>query len=110
MERLLTLKCPRCEAAFLDFNGCFALTCHRCACAFCAYCLQNCGDDAHRHVARCGRNPSSDVFGTVEQFEASQRQRRQEMVRSYLSELEPTLRARVVQACQQDFQDLQVHV
>ena len=44
-ERILTLKCPRagCEAAFVDFNGCFALTCHRCHCGFCAYCLQDCG-------------------------------------------------------------------
>ena len=43
IEEILTLKCPRCEAAFVDFNGCFALTCHRCACGFCAHCLQDCG-------------------------------------------------------------------
>ena len=36
----------------LPFNGCFALTCSRqgCGCGFCAYCLQDCGGDAHAHV------------------------------------------------------------
>ena len=39
--------------AFLDFEGCFALKCLSCDCGFCAYCLQNCGNDAraHEHVA-----------------------------------------------------------
>ena len=27
VERILTLACPRCGQAFLDFNGCIALTC-----------------------------------------------------------------------------------
>ncbi len=26
-EEILTLRCPRCRAAFLDFDGCFSLTC-----------------------------------------------------------------------------------
>eukprot|EP01047_Picozoa_sp_COSAG01_P082414 COSAG01_NODE_16820_length_1201_cov_1.062613_1_plen_53_part_10 len=34
VEELLTLKCPReaCRQAFIDFTGCFALTCGRCGC------------------------------------------------------------------------------
>ena len=34
-------RCPRrdCQQAFVDFEGCFALTCSRCTNAFCAYCL-----------------------------------------------------------------------
>jgi serine/threonine protein kinase len=51
IEEILTLKCPRCEAAFVDFNGCFALTCHRCACGFCAHCLQDCGQVSTGDVA-----------------------------------------------------------
>ena len=39
---LLTDACPRCKQAFLDFNGCCALTCSRCPCGFCAWCLQVC--------------------------------------------------------------------
>ncbi len=30
VEDILTLKCPRCAQAFLDFNGCMALTCGNC--------------------------------------------------------------------------------
>eukprot|EP01094_Clydonella_sp_ATCC50884_P009940 TRINITY_DN1947_c1_g1_i2.p1 TRINITY_DN1947_c1_g1~~TRINITY_DN1947_c1_g1_i2.p1 ORF type:complete len:1659 (-),score=227.61 TRINITY_DN1947_c1_g1_i2:219-4466(-) len=52
-EDLLTLHCPRCKAAFLDFTGCMALVCSACPCGFCAWCLTDCGDDAHRHVSKC---------------------------------------------------------
>ena len=54
-EEILTIRCPRCKQAFVDFTGCFALKCSRnnCACAFCAYCLKDCGHDAHAHVRIC---------------------------------------------------------
>jgi hypothetical protein len=35
-EHILTLHCPECAMAFLDFTNCFALWCARCDCAFCA--------------------------------------------------------------------------
>ena len=109
LERLLTLKCPRCDAAFLDFNGCFALTCHRCNCGFCAYCLHDCGADAHRHVANCASNtaPGRNVFGEMADFEAAQRTRRQRLVEQYLATIEDAdMRARLVAACAQEFADL----
>ena len=39
-EKILTLTCPRCSQAFLDFDGCMALKCSRvgCGCGFCAIC------------------------------------------------------------------------
>jgi protein-arginine kinase activator protein McsA len=48
----LNLRCPRCEAAFHDYDGCNALTCSipECRAAFCAICLIDCGNDAHGHV------------------------------------------------------------
>lgn len=49
-EAILVLRCPRCEAPFNDFVGCFALTCPQCRCGICAWCLNDCGDDAHKHV------------------------------------------------------------
>ena len=54
VERILTLSCPRCKQAFVDFNGCLALTCSRagCGCGFCAICQEDCGNDAHAHVGR----------------------------------------------------------
>ncbi|KAJ1615918.1 hypothetical protein T492DRAFT_1109982, partial [Pavlovales sp. CCMP2436] len=57
-ERILTLACPRC------FSGC----------SFCAYCLEDCGDNAHahRHV-----------------FEQKQRARRERMLLKFLDEQFP---------------------
>ncbi|KAL3823281.1 hypothetical protein ACHAXA_003429 [Cyclostephanos tholiformis] len=48
----LNLKCPRCQTAFLDYEGCNALKCgvSGCQAAFCAICLKDCGSDAHPHV------------------------------------------------------------
>ena len=106
-ERLLVLKCPRCEAAFLDFEGCFALTCHRCRCGFCAYCLADCGNDAHQHVPRCPNNlRRGDVYGDMLTFERAQQQRRQRMVREYLATVDQDIIERVIAACVRDFADL----
>jgi hypothetical protein len=57
-EEILQMKCPRagCRRAFLDFEGCFAISCSACPCKFCGWCLQDCGDgDAHPHVRGCGK-------------------------------------------------------
>ena len=94
IEAILTLCCPRCKQAFLDFDGCFALSCSRCSAGFCAYCLADCGRDAHQHVGTCpegqaslkatkggganrriGGHPAT-VYGTKEAFETSQKRRR----------------------------------
>jgi hypothetical protein len=52
IEKILTLACPRCHQAFLDWNGCLALSCSRagCGCGFCGLCQEDCGGDAHGHV------------------------------------------------------------
>lgn len=39
-ERILNTSCPRCGTVFLEFDGCAALRCRACPCAFCAWCLQ----------------------------------------------------------------------
>jgi hypothetical protein len=60
-EDVLTLKCPRpdCRQAYVDFDGCAALTCSRCPCKFCGWCLEDCGDgDAHPHVRACKIKPA----------------------------------------------------
>lgn len=60
IEEVLTLRCPRCQAAFLDFEGCLALTCSRCSCnaRFCGVCMRECGDEtsAHAHIKVCTHN------------------------------------------------------
>ena len=109
-ERILTLHCPRCEAAFLDFNGCFALTCHRCRAGFCAYCLMDCGADAHAHVVQCPHRLQEGYGGDQAQFAQAQRERRQRMVREYLGTVGADIRARVMAACQRDFDDLELRI
>ena len=52
IERHLYLKCPRCAFKFDDYQGCNALQCGKCGAGFCAECLSDCGQDAHRHVAQ----------------------------------------------------------
>jgi hypothetical protein len=78
IEEILELRCPRCKLVFYDFNDCFALTCDGCGCGFCAYCLKDCGQDAHRHVAQCDMNraPGRDVYGTQDLFLAHHRERK----------------------------------
>ena len=111
VEDLLTLKCPRegCRQAFLDFDGCFALSCSKCGCGFCAWCLEDCGRDAHAHVANCevGREQNGrDYYGTEDQFVACQKERRQHSVRDFLRTLTDAVRVGVIRQVQPDLKDL----
>jgi len=86
-ENILTLKCPRaqCGRAFLDYAGCMALTCS-CGCGFCAWCLQDCGGDAHAHVLTCPRNLLPKSYGgSHDQFQTVHRERVRPLVLQYLA-------------------------
>lgn len=74
IDTVLTLSCPLCRAAFLDYNGCMALTCSRpgCNCKFCAICLKDCGADAHGHVAACKYNSARNLFASAESWKEMQ--------------------------------------
>ncbi|GKY91871.1 hypothetical protein MPSEU_000158700 [Mayamaea pseudoterrestris] len=37
IDEILTLRCPRCQQAFFDFDGCFAIRCGVCPCSFCEF-------------------------------------------------------------------------
>ncbi len=92
---LLEPSCPRCKRRFIDFEGCFALTCSGnggCGCGFCAYCLEDCGNDAHNHVAACPgrppRQPSGDMvhdryYGSEAEFKAAMKALSTRRVREY---------------------------
>ena len=87
VDNILTLKCPRsgCGMALLDFEGCFAITCGSCGCGFCAWCLKDCGDDAHQHVMACALNRNAGgIGGSFEDFEDTHRQRMGREVSKYL--------------------------
>jgi len=108
IEKILTLSCPRCTQAFIDFEGCCALTCSRCAAAFCAFCLEDCGADAHRHVAACRHNPQKDVFMSRDGFKQAQCVRRTRMLRDYLCMLNRDECALVIKECTVELQDLNI--
>lgn len=84
VENVLTLHCPRCSSAFLDYAGCDAVVCSKpgCGCCFCALCLADCGTDAHPHVLAAkhipGRQPS--YHSTQSQFNAFHMARRRKGV------------------------------
>lgn len=109
VEEVLTLKCPRCGQAFLDFVGCFALQCSRCPCGFCAWCgADSGGRNAHDHVRHCREKPpGADVFfGSFEQFEAAQRRRRRRILERYLPTLDADIRQYVLHEMRRDLADL----
>ena len=88
IERILTLACPRCSRAFLGFEECFAIKCSawvkddpNSCCQFCAYCLKDCGQDAHPHVLDNVCPGNRGLFQSVEVFEDVQRNRRERMLR-----------------------------
>ncbi|GMI06340.1 hypothetical protein TrLO_g12008 [Triparma laevis f. longispina] len=108
---MLTLYCPRCSKAFLDFVGCFSLKCSQstCGCSFCAVCLKDCGGDAHAHVKECCRGlqgMTDEYYGSFELFQKVQHSRRIKAVTAYLNGLEFDVAVKVVKACRVDFEDL----
>ena len=106
IEEILTLACPRCKQAFLDFEGCFALTCHACSCGFCGWCLANCGEDAHDHVSQCAaKQPDADEFyGTRDEFEGAQRSRQNALIHAYLQQHDASLRRDILEACKKELE------
>ena len=115
-EDILTLKCPRCKAAFVDFDGCFALSCAACPCKFCAGCLQDCGNDAHAHVSICRVCHSSGLmhgggyYGSFELFEKIHKTRCGQRVREFLER--PDMREiaeKVVEASRKELEGHKMH-
>lgn len=90
VEEVLTLHCPNptCRQVFVDFENCYALTCGKCKQAFCAWCLEACQKDAHRHVRQCIHNlhPGKEVYADPQLFHVAHRSRRQEAVYQYLQQ------------------------
>ena len=112
VDEILTLRCPRCHQAFLDFDGCFALTCSVCPCRFCGWCLTDCGTDAHDHVKSCpSKAPGADTyFGTKQQFAAAQTEKRRKQVSEFLNKLSPGDRNSTLASIRNDLADLGIQL
>merc|ERR1711939_937344 len=96
VEKILTLACPRCKQAFVDFSGCMALTCSRagCGCGFCALCQEDCGNDAHAHLGRgcpmarkLGVKPKEFYLASEAEWQTAQAKGRAIKLREYLDTL-----------------------
>jgi len=114
VERILTLRCPKCCVAFVDYDACAAVTCV-CGSYFCAKCFKICRNSGHchEHVKRCrgpalrngSRVPASEgLYVRREEFDRIWNQVQTAEVKDYLSDLDPEMRAAVVLAMRSDFQ------
>ena len=105
IEQIFSLACPRCGQVFMDFDGCFALTCSRpdCGCGFCAKCLKDCGKDAHGHVGRCDMYGARGFHGD---FDKVQKVRRTALFKEFLQKLPPAAATRLTEDCARDVEDL----
>jgi hypothetical protein len=109
IDEILTLCCPRCHQAFLDFEGCFALSCSVCPCRFCGWCLKDCGGDAHPHVALCPQKQNSDTyFGSKEEFERAQNNNRRIRLLEFLKGYPAEERENIENTIGQDLKDLKI--
>ncbi|KAK3267722.1 hypothetical protein CYMTET_23740, partial [Cymbomonas tetramitiformis] len=101
-QRILTNHCPRCDIAWVDYTGCDAVKCHNCNGAFCPFCQEDCGEDAHGHVAReCPLLPQDGRFfnGGMERLNHVVRERRLRDTAQYLARLEEAVFREVLEAC-----------
>ena len=109
IKEIMTLKCPRCILAFLNFDALRwnALV----ACHSCAYCLKICGgwDDDHQHVANCPHNMRRGKVSlpTPHIFDRAQKDRKMRVLKEFMSQMvEADLRNDVKQALLHDLRDL----
>ena len=103
-ERILTLRCPRCDQPYADFEGCCALTCETCHASFCAWChwtpevvpSTNSNEEAsqavHAHVAHCQDKPAEangdPFFAPMDVVERHWRKKKRQLVLEELEKLE----------------------
>jgi hypothetical protein len=111
VNEVLTLRCPRCKLAFLDYEGCAALTCaaSTCKAGFCAMCLKDCGADAHPHVPRCPENRSG-MYVPAAVFKEHHRKRQEVIINEKLKGLSAKTRGMLLEKIGKDLRDLRINV
>jgi len=111
VNEVLTLRCPRCKLAFLDYTGCAALTCasSTCKAGFCAMCLKDCGGDAHAHVPGCPEN-TSGMYVPAAVFKEHHRKRQERIINEKLKGLSAKTRGMLLEKIGKDLRDLGIIV
>eukprot|EP00042_Codosiga_hollandica_P055477 m.778823 g.778823 ORF g.778823 m.778823 type:complete len:722 (-) comp59124_c0_seq3:3874-6039(-) len=102
-DEILTLKCPTCNKAFLDFTGCWALQCSSCPTYFCGWCFKPGPGSraAHECAATCGipfASPTSryHVDNALVVFERHHLGRRSRELTTYLGTLRSEIQTAVL--------------
>ncbi len=111
INEVLTLRCPRCKLAFLDYVGCAALTCAAptCKAGFCAMCLKDCGADAHAHIVRCPEN-TTGMFVPEAVFKEHHRKRQEVIINEKFKRLSAKTRDLLLDKIGKDLRDLRINV
>jgi hypothetical protein len=114
VEDILTLRCPRseCGQAFVDFDGCMALTCSRCKAGICGKCFMEFGNDAHLHITRgeCTVDSSKLIFANDTYIRNVQRVYRTNKLNAYLRTLRPETASEVIRRCDKELRDLEINI
>jgi len=109
IDDIFTLKCPRCKLAFLDYDGCSAVTCGGCKAGFCSYCLEDCGADAHGHFyangSKCPKE-GGPIFVEHAQWLVYQQARKARELMDYLLVIPEDIRQKVCDSVAPDAKDL----
>ncbi|OQR82251.1 hypothetical protein ACHHYP_16328 [Achlya hypogyna] len=117
-DEILTLACPKCKVAFLDFTGCTCVTCGNpnCRTHFCANCVvfySKSSDACHSHVITCPSNPRcrESFYVTEAELKATHAAARKAATIRYLGEvpLQDDERLGVWHSIERDLVDLDIH-
>jgi serine/threonine protein kinase len=124
MDTIVTLHCPHCSVAILDFNGCFAVH-HEadhadlkqgCGMYFCGWCLAKFSnnEDCHVHVKICHHNihPGTYFGEFPADFNRVHGARRRNLVLQYLRSniFDEKEREETVKAVRGDLLDLEIYI
>lgn len=114
VDQILTLRCPNenCRMAFVDFTGCFALTCGRYRTGFFAWCLKRPGgnESLHGHVTSCPEATHKGVSHSFDSFTEHHRVRRTNRVVLRLQEEEGGVQKLVLGILRAELQDLNIQI
>jgi HrpA-like RNA helicase len=111
MLDLLITKCPNCNGAIFDFNGCYALTCN-CGAGLCGFCLyRDPSGDAHSHVRQCVLNPTkNEYFAPPAIWQQLRRNDARARIVDALKKRPVCEKAALLESLAKDLSDLGLHV
>jgi hypothetical protein len=99
IENILTLKCPNCKVAIIDFDACFALSCYSCGSNFCGWCfiINATKDINHEHIYQCAKK--TKIYGNLIDFNKVHLERKENEVIDYINSISNFVVRKNVKRC-----------